>query len=529
MIGPQTTFSDNLHADKYRMPSESFQESMDRIANCLKGRNTWFHSFREMLLNQRFLPSGRIQATIGTGETATYADCFTSPTIGDSLTMGDNSILGVASKSAEILRMGGEVTLDLSTISPRGSLGPSTCMGIYDSVCKCVKPAGGVSAVLRIDHPDIMEFIYSKQNAHALTSLSTLVGVTDDFMVALQNNEPYDLQWDGQVHGRLDASEVWEALMRSAWDWAEPGVMFLDKGPIAANSTTLSGSLNLVKYLYDGTSFDWHLFEKDTRTAVRALDAMIDINQYPLPEQRPHHRNVRSIRLGITAAANCLETMGMPYGSEEFLGMLTRVLEMLNLHAYRESIEMAKELGAFPRLNREKFLEKGTFASGLPGDVQEGIRLHGIRNSHLTGIGKCGTISLCADNISSGIEPVFLVDSRRIVNTPSGPKRVDIVDYGMMVLGTTPKTFDQVTIDEHLNVLLVAATNVDSTVSKTLDLGPDTPWEDFQKLYIRAWQAGVKGCTTFNTGGLRMGLISSQDEGVTACHVDPKTGEKSCD
>ena len=562
MIGPKTEFSDNLHGEKYRTPNEDFREAMNRIAGKLATGDR-FHALRGVLLNQRFLPAGRVQATVGTGKLTTPLNCFVSGTIGDSFTDGDDSIMAMAEQAAETMRMGGGIGFDFSTIRPRGSLitslnshssGPVSFMQIYDAVCKCVMSAGhrrgAMMAVMRIDHPDIMEFIHAKQNMHALTSFNISVGVTDEFMHALQNGEEYTLRWNGQAYARLDAAEVWETLMRSAWDWAEPGVLFLDtinntnnlrycefiaatnpcaEQPLPAFAACLLGSMNLPKYLAeDGTLFDFVLFEEDIRVAVRALDAVIDSARYPLPQQAEYHRKTRRLGLGVTGLATALEAMGMPYGSAEFLAFEERILKFLTATAYRESIEMAKEAGSFPLLDRELYLEEGTFASTLPKDIQDGIRRHGIRNSHLTSIAPCGTISLCADNVSSGIEPVFLEEVRRVINTPNGPLRVDLVDYGKLFLGTNARTAEDVTIDEHLDVLLAAARNVDSAVSKTLNVPEDTPWDEFQKIYIKAWEGGAKGCTTYQVGGKRFGILEKPED-AAACYVDPKTGKKTCD
>ncbi len=562
MIGPKTDFADSLHAEKYRGANEDFREAMNRIASKLATGEA-FHALRTVLLNQRFLPGGRVQSTVGSGKKTTPLNCYVAATIADSFIDGDNSIMDVAAQAAQTMRMGGGIGFDFSTIRPRGSLitslnshasGPVSFMQIYDSVCKCVMSAGhrrgAMMGVLRIDHPDIMEFIHAKQNSHALTGFNISVGVTDEFMRALQNGEDYELRWGGQVFAKLDAAEVWEALMRSAWDWAEPGVIFLDTinstnnlrycediaavNPCAEqclppHGACLLGSMNLPKYLIeDGTRFDFHLFQEDIKVAVRALDAVIDVARYPLPQQGEHHRKTRRIGLGVTGLANALETMGMPYGSPEFVDLEERILKFMTHTAYRESIQMAKEAGSFPLLDREQYLEEGTFASTLPQDIQDGIRRYGIRNSHLTSIAPCGTISLCADNVSSGVEPVFLEEVRRVINSATGPIRVDLVDYGKLFLGTNPKVAEDVTIDEHLEVLLAASRSVDSAVSKTLNVPADTPWDEFQKIYIRAWEGGAKGCTTYQVGGKRFGILEKPED-VASCYVDPKTGRKTCE
>ena len=482
---------------------------MSRIARQMATGDR-LHRLREMLLMQRWLPAGRIQSPAGTP-----LSCFTAAPISDQM----ESIMGVAEQVIRTMHMGGNVEIDFNTIRPRGSLitsnnssasGPVSFMGIYDAVGKCAPTVGSMTGVLRIDHPDIIEFIYATN-----TSLKTSVLVTDAFMHALQSGEAYDLKWGGQVYSKMDAAEVWETLMCSARDYAQPGVLFSSREP---NSTCLQGSFNLTKYLYDGNKrFDWHVFEGDIRQATRALDALVDIAVYPLPAQAECHRKTRRLGLGVTALANCLETMGMPYGSPEFLDFEGQVLDLLTQTAYRESIEMAKESGSFPLLDREEY----TANSILPEDIQNGIRRHGIRNSRLTAIAPCRTISLCADNISQSIEPVSEVRSRRIIYTPAGPLRIDLIDYGMLFLGTTPKVKKDVTIQEHLDVLLVASKRVDGSVAKTLNVPADTPWDIFQGIYVKAWEGGAKGCTTYRAECRKFGILEKAED-VSACYVDPK-------
>jgi len=264
------------------------------------------------------------------------------------------------------------------------------------------------------------------------------------------------------------------------------------------------GSFNLVKYITPsqggGWTFNWQLFMDDIPPVVRAMDNVVDNAVYPLYEQEQEATNKRRMGLGVTGLANALECIGLPYGSQPFLKMEEEILNVLNTEAYRASAMLAKEKGSFPLYDAEKYLQ-GKFIQTLDKDTRDIIAKYGIRNSHLTSIAPCGTISLCADNVSSGIEPVFLEEVRRVINAPTGPLRVDLVDYGKLFLGTNAKVAEDVTIDEHLAVLLAAARNGDSAVSKTLNVPADTPWDEFQKIYVSAWEGGAKGCTTYQVGG----------------------------
>jgi len=573
MQGPTNPVSEFIHAEKYRAKGESFLESTNRIAAALTESKDEFRAFREVLREMRFLPGGRIQAAVGSPKSVTAYNCFVSATIEDSFVEGQQSIMGVATSAATTMRMGGGIGYDFSTLRPRGarirkldskSSGPLAFMGIFDAICQTVQSAGhrrgAQMGVLRVDHPDIEEFIHAKQNSGKLTGFNISIAVTDEFMQAVSFGRTFDLRWGGEVFDTIDARALWEKIMRSTWDWAEPGVLFIDRingmnplgycehiaatnpcgeQPLPPHGACLLGSFNLTRYIVEdagdafGTGnrrgFDWNQFREDIPRVVRAMDRVIDVSDYPLPEQKQEAHEKRRMGLGVTGVANAIEALGHPYGSESFCGLLADILAVLRDEAYRASAYLAEERGAFPMFDAKLWLNSG-FGRSLPNGVRAVIAEKGLRNSHLLSIAPTGTISLTADNVSSGIEPVFSVSTRRTIQTFDGPEEHVVEDYGWARWGVEPRSAAQVTAQEHVAVLAVAQRFMDSAVSKTCNVSPDMPWDEFKQLYLDAWRSGCKGLTTFNSGGKRMGILKEEkhQEGAS-CRIDPETGRQQCE
>lgn len=563
-MGPTLPISEEIHTMKYRQEGESFREAMTRIADSLKDNDDHFHAFRDILLDMRFLPAGRVQAAMGAARQVTPYNCFVSPTIPDSM----DGIMDTAKYAAETMRLGGGIGYDFSTLRPKGDIisktgssasGPVSFMRIFDAVCGTVASAGhrrgAQMGVLRVDHPDIEEFIRAKQNTTNLTNFNVSVGVTDDFMEAVEKDTFFDLTWGGRKYRSIRARALWDTIMRSTWDWAEPGVLFIDtintynnlwycetiaatnpcaEQPLPPNGACLLGSFNLVKYLrLDGNdfTFDWDQFRADIPVVVRAMDNIVDRALYPLEAQFNEAKAKRRMGLGVTGVANALEALGYPYGSNEFCDLLESLLSDFTNACYLESAKLAGEKGSFPLFDANHYLA-GKFVERLDPEVREAIKAYGLRNSHLTSIAPTGTISLTADNISSGIEPVFSYGFDRTIQTPEGPRIEHVSDYGVRVLGVRGKTADRCSVDDHLKVLAVASHWMDSAVSKTCNVGAEVNFDDFKDIYLRAYKMGAKGCTTFRAAGKRMGIlnVTAPEEGEgAACYIDPETGKKSCE
>ena len=573
--GPTTTISEEIDAMKYRQDGESFDDKVRRMAGALNDGEDHQLELEDIFGNMRFLPAGRVQNAMGSKRITTAFNCFVSGLVEDNM----KSIMKRAAEAAETMRKGGGIGYDFSRLRPRGdhinsldsqSSGPVSFMGIFDAVCQTIASSGhrrgAQMGVLRIDHPDILDFIRAKRNSDKLTGFNISVGITDAFMEALDNDTDYELLFDGVVRGTLSASMVWDEIMNSTWDWAEPGVLFIDRiqemnnlwycetieatnpcgeQPLPPQGACLLGSFNLVKYLDGDTgdyTFNFTQFKKDIPQVVRAMDNIVDRTIYPLKEQSDEAKAKRRMGLGVTALANAGELLGHPYASKEFLNWAEKVFACLRDNCYKASAMLAKEKGAFP-MYRPEYL-KSNFIRTLPASVKKDIREYGIRNSHLTSIAPTGTISLVADNVTGGIEPVFSHYYDRTIQTFEGPRIERVEDYAY-ARGVEGRTSSDISVQDHLAVLLLSQHYVDSACSKTCNVGDDVSYEEFKQVYVDAWKGGAKGCTTFRVSGKRFGIFNetveeeekvlseneemAQEEGkVEACFIDPLTGQKEC-
>lgn len=576
--GPTLPISEEIHKMKYRGEGETFKEAMARVADSLKDDEEHFMKLKDILYNMRFLPAGRVQSAMGAPRTVTPYNCFVSTTIEDSM----EGIAQASAEAAKTMQLGGGIGYDFSTLRPKGALirslesrssGPVSFMGVFDAWCKTIASAGhrrgAQMGVLRVDHPDIEEFISAKANTHNLTQFNVSVGVTDEFMWAVVNNGDFDLKFEGRVYKTVKARALWDKILRNTWDWAEPGILYIDRmnaknnlwycetiaatnpcgeQPLPPHGACLLGSFNLTRYVKEddeiGRYFDFEQLKNDIPYVVRAMDNVVDRATYPLPQQEAEAKNKRRMGLGVTGVANAIEGLGYEYGSPTFLKVLEEILDTLRNTAYLTSASLATEKGVFP-LYDEKLLESD-FAKNLPDSIREVIKTHGLRNSHLLSIAPTGTISLTADNISSGIEPVFSHSYTRTIQTFDGPILEKVEDYGYRVFGVKGKTADELSVFDHVKVLNLASKYVDSACSKTCNVGDNVTWEEFKNVYMNAYVGGASGCTTFRASGKRYGILNANaledvaeekveadnadfvDEGG-ACYFDPTTGLRTCE
>jgi ribonucleoside-diphosphate reductase alpha chain len=577
MTGPKIPIAIWADETKHRQEGETHSQKCGRVAGALTDNQEHYEAFYDILSDQRFLPGGRVAAGAGSYRRVTAFNCYVMKQVPDDFL----GIMEVFTEAGQTMRMGGGVGYDFSAIRPRGSRiktlgtqasGPVTFMQIADAMCKTIASAGhrrgAQMATLRVDHPDIMEFVTAKSNEHNLTQFNMSVLVTDKFMWAVEDDADFDLVFGGRVYETISARHLWDTILRNTWDWAEPGVIFIDQvnrmnnlwyvenisatnpcgeQPLPEYGACLLGSFNLTRYLKDdvnwGFFFEFDRLVADIPHVVRAMDNVIDETTYPLYQQQIEAKNKRRMGLGITGLANVLGVLGIEYGSKDSQLFLHQIMETITTDCYKASVDLAKEKGAFPLFDADKYT-RSNFIKKLPDWLQEDIYYYGIRNSHLTSIAPTGTISLVANNVSSGIEPVFSHQYERTVKTVDGSFVETVEDYALREWGMECKTADQVTVDEHVDMLLAAQEWVDSAVSKTCNVGNDVTWEEFKGIYNKAFYGGAKGCTTFRPAGKRFGILNAsasediieeenkEDETVIkggACYIDQETGIRSCE
>jgi len=582
MTGPTIPVAKWADEQKYRQEGEEYGQKVARVAQALSDNQDHFNNFRDILKEQRFLPGGRVQAAAGSYRRVTAFNCFVMKDVPDSMA----GIMDVAKEAAITMQLGGGVGYDFSGVRPRGARiksigsqasGPVSFMGIMDATCKTIASAGhrrgAQMGCLRVDHPDIMEFIAAKANHDQLTQFNISVLVTDAFMEAVKTDSDFDLVFEGRVFDTVRARHLWETILRNTWDWAEPGVIFIDRvnqmnnlwycenisatnpcgeQPLPAYGACLLGSFNLTKYVYPEHSgantgefnFNWSQLEHDIPHVVRAMDNVIDETTYPLEEQEQEAKNKRRMGLGVTGLGNVLGALGIRYGSQEAQDFTKKVLRLIANRCYMASAALATEKGSFPLFNKESYL-RSKFVQKLDPDVKETIAKVGIRNSHLTSIAPTGTISLTANNVSSGIEPVFSLSYDRTIQTFDGPMVEKVEDYAYREWGIECDTADSISVEDHVGMLNAAQEWVDSACSKTCNVGDGVTWEQFKDVYLQAYEGGAKGCTTFRASGKRFGILNASasedvvdepeqapDETVVeggACYIDPETGIRSCE
>ena len=546
-VGPQTAAGQATLAFKYAQSGEDWRAVSNRVAETLSDSDAMYHSFRDIISDMRFIPGGRILAGAGTTKRVTMANCFVSGTIEDSL----KGIMTRLSEAAETLRMGGGIGYDFSTIRPNGDIvrslnsrasGPVSYINLYDAMGATIASSGerrgAQMGILRVDHPDIEAFIYAKHNQDRLRRFNLSVAITDQFVDAVRSGSSFPLVFEGRVYREIDPRALWELIMRSTWDWAEPGVVFIDRmnywnnlsycetiaatnpcseQPLPPYGACILGSFNLARYLVPvfkvdrRYEFNWMLFADDIKVAVKAMDRVFDISYWPLEEQRAEALAKRRMGLGVMGLANCLEALECPYGSPEAIEMTNRILEVLKNEAYFMSACLADQRGKFPAYQDTMLSQP--FIQTLSPAVQGRIAQSGLRNSHLITMAPTGTTAFLADNVSSGIEPVFSTSEVRNVETPEGVKQMHVEDYGAKFLRVVPKTADQVTVAEHVAMLCAVQRHVDSAVSKTCNVPSDMPWDGFKEVYMTAFDGGAKGCSTFQIAGKR----SAIRQAVTDC------------
>ena len=573
--------------EKYAKGGETTaEEVMERVACALaeveapKNRKKYAEEFLWALQNG-FIPAGRVSSAAGTGLQTTLINCFVQP-VGDSITNtvdGKPGIYTALAQAAETMRRGGGVGYNFSSIRPRGARvrgtgssasGPISYMKVFDRSCETVESAGArrgaQMAVLNIDHPDILEFITIKQEQNQLSNFNVSVGVTDEFMRAVETDGDFELSHvaepndelkakgafkrdDGKwVYSKVKARDVWDLVMKSTYNAAEPGVLYIDRinrennlaycevieatnpcgeQPLPDYGCCCLGSLNLTSFVTAPFSaqplFDFNLLIRVTKIAVRMLDNVLTATKWPLEEQAKEAEAKRRIGLGFTGLGDALIMLGVRYDSEEARHLAAEIARTMRDAAYDGSAELAKERGCFLMFDVEQYL-KSRFVSRLPEELREKIRKHGIRNSHLTSIAPTGTISLAfADNASNGIEPAFSWFYNRVKRMPDGSKKnYTVEDHAYRIyrslnhdVSKLPDYFVsalEISAIDHMLMVAAVAPFIDAAISKTVNVAEDYPYEDFKNLYMEAWKKGLKGITTYRPNNVRTAILSVPTE-----------------
>jgi ribonucleoside-diphosphate reductase alpha chain len=531
------------------------QDTWARVARALAAVEAdpaaWEGRFRAALSDFRFLPAGRILAGAGTDRAVTLFNCFVMGTIPDSI----DGIFSALREAALTLQQGGGIGYDFSTIRPRGApvagvaadaSGPLSFMDVWDAMCRTIMSAGSrrgaMMATLRCDHPDIEAFIAAKQDPARLRMFNLSVLVTDAFMAAVRADADWPLVFGGRTFRTIRARALWEAIMRATYDYAEPGVIFIDRinaannlhyvetiaatnpcgeQPLPPYGACLLGSINLARLVRDpfepGARIDPDELASLVGTAVRMLDNAIDASRFPLPQQAAEARAKRRIGLGVTGLADALILCGLTYGSEAAVAQTRDWMRAVARAAYLASVDLAREKGAFPLFDADRYLASGTMQR-MDEDIRAAIRAHGIRNALLTSIAPTGTISLFAGNVSSGIEPVFALSYTRKVLQPDGSRSEERVeDYALALWrrlrgdAPPPPTFVTAqTLEPMAHVRMQAAAQewVDSSISKTINVPADISFAAFKDVYLAAWEMGCKGCTTYRPNAVTGAVLA---------------------
>ena len=526
------------------------EDSWQRVARALAAVETdprqWEQPFYEALQDFRFLPAGRILSGAGADRRVTLFNCFVMGDIVDDL----GSIFDHLREAALTMQQGGGIGYDFSTLRPKGApvkgvgadaSGPLSFMDVWDAMCRTIMSAGArrgaMMATMRCDHPDIEDFIAAKRQAGRLRNFNLSVLATDPFMAAVDADAEWPLVFDSRVYRTVQARALFDAITRATYDYAEPGVIFIDRinarnnlaycetihstnpcgeQPLPPYGACLLGSVNLARLVRSPFTPDAHLdaaaLTDLVAVAIRMMDNTIDASGFPLEAQRREAMAKRRIGLGMTGLADALIMVGLRYGSHEAAERAGEWARQISRAAYTTSAHLAREKGSFPLFDRDAYLAGETIRE-LDEDVRAAIGEHGMRNALLTSVAPTGTISLVADNVSSGVEPVFALAYTRKVLQPDGTRtEEEVSDYALRRFraqfgedAPLPDHFvtaQYLTPAEHVRMQAAVQQYVDSAISKTVNVPEDISFEAFQAVYLDAYRSGCKGCTTYRPNAI---------------------------
>lgn len=591
MNEPMADISRHVWETKYRYAHErTISDSWHRIARALAAVEPndpagWEARFLRILQDFKFLPGGRIQAGAGTARNVTLFNCFVMGPIEDSIP----GIFKALQEGAVTMQQGGGIGLDFSTLRPRGTLakdagtvasGPVSFMQIWEAMCGTILSTGArrgaMMATLRCDHPDIEEFVTAKQQPGQLRRFNLSIQVTDAFMAAVRSDTEWPLvfpaavfdgdgetvlrEWPGEARAvpcgvirRVRARQLWDRILQAAYDYSEPGVLFIDRInqlnnlwyreritatnpcgeiPLPPYGACDLGSLNLTCFVRSPFTpearIDFESLSDTAQIAVRLLDNVIDASRFPLPEQAENAHRSRRIGLGITGLADVFVMLGLTYGNDRSISLAADVLRCICHAAYRASTALAKEKTGFPYFEHDEYLQS-TFIRSLPQDIQQGISTYGIRNSHLIAIAPTGTISLLSGNVSSGLEPIFAASYTRKVLVENGTaKDFLLTDHALHRWRESSRqteglpdgfvTASELPVRAHIAMQAALQPFVDNSISKTINVPSNCHFGEFKQIYDLAYDQGLKGCTTFRPNSITGAVLSEGAAGVEAPH-----------
>ncbi len=551
------------------------EDSWRRIAGALasveKDPSAWEGKFYAALEGFKYLPAGRITAGAGTGRNVTLFNCFVMGTIPDSM----GGIFDGLKEAALTMQQGGGIGYDFSTVRPRGAevkgvaadaSGPLSFMDVWDAMCRTIMSAGSrrgaMMATMRCDHPDIEAFIEAKKDPARLRMFNLSVLVTDPFMEAVKSDGPWELVFGGKVFQTIPARDLWNKIMRNTYDFAEPGVIFIDRinkannlsyvetiaatnpcgeQPLPPYGACLLGSINMATLVTGAftakAQMDPVALDDLVRTAIRMMDNVVDASRFPLPQQQAEAQAKRRIGLGVTGLADALLMLGLRYGSVEAAAQTEAWMKAIARASYLASVDLAREKGAFPLFDADAYLASGNMMQ-MDDDVRDAIRTHGIRNALLTSIAPTGTISLYAGNVSSGIEPVFAYAyTRKVLQKDGSRTEEEVIDYAVRLWremhGDAPLPDYFVNAQtlpplDHVRMQAAAQKWVDSSISKTINCPEDISFDDFAGVYMAAWDQGCKGCTTYRPNDVTGSVLTvseSSDKTPSEAPAQAQGGE----
>jgi ribonucleoside-diphosphate reductase alpha chain len=578
----RTAIAERVWNDKYRLKRDdgtpvdrTVSDSWARVAKAVAAaepaeqRARWAKRFGEMMEGYRFLPAGRILAGAGSNRRVTLFNCFVMGTIPDDL----SGIFENLKEAALTMQAGGGIGHDFSTLRPKGApvrgigadaSGPISFMDVWDAMCRTIKSAGSrrgaMMGTMRCDHPDIEAFIDVKADPKRLRMFNLSVLVTDAFMQAVEDDASWDLTFEGKVYRTVSARILWDRIMRATYEYAEPGVVFIDRvnaennlnycetihatnpcgeQPLPPHGACLLGSINLARLVHDPFEAEARIDAKDladmTADAVRFLDDVIDVSNYPLDAQRQEATAKRRIGLGATGLADALVMCGETYGSKAAAGLAAGWMRVIQNAAYRASALLAAEKGPFPLYDQKPYLAAPS-VKRLDKEVRALIAKNGVRNALLTSIAPTGTISLFADNVSSGVEPIFsLAFHRRVLLADGGIEEEEVSDYAYRLFrdkfgadAEVPESFittRSLAPADHLRMQAALQPWVDSAISKTINAPEDIAFDAFKDVYARAYALGLKGCTTYRPNPVTGAVLRAEETPPPAEEVPAKPPE----